>query len=357
MRKKLVSFSLIAVLMAGAMVMMTGCGEKAPYSGYDFSEYVKVGEYKGLEYKKIQVSVSETEVQNEIEDRLKKAAETVAVETGVVEDGDIINVVFEGKIDGKTFEGGSSDSFDITVGTTPMIDGFVEGLVGKAVGETVTLKLQFPEDYGKEDLNGKDVVFTVTINNKQVQQVPAYNLDFVKDNSKYESLADYEAAVKEELMTEKRRDKETDVQGMLWEKIVEDSELVSYPEEKNELMDTTLSSFKTAAANAGKEWNAYLKDLGYTEEELMNQITSYAETKVFQELIIYAIADAEGLEVTNEEYKAYMQDVLTQSGYDEESFEQYYGTTIEEYCKQEGLRSSMLLNKVMDKVMEYAKEK
>ena len=95
--------------------------------------------------------------------------------------------------------------------------------------------------------------------------------------------------------------------------------------------------------------------LGYTEEELNNQIVDYAENKVFQELIIYAIADAEGLEVTNDEYEAYMQDVLQQSGYNEETFQQYYGTTIEEYCQQEGLRSSMLLNKVMDKVMEYAK--
>ncbi|MBR3786114.1 MAG: trigger factor [Firmicutes bacterium] len=357
MKKKLFTLGLIAVFAAGAMFMMTGCGEKAPYSGYNFDEYVKVGEYKGLEYKEIKVSVSDAEVEKEIKDRLKGASETVAVEEGIVEDGDVINVAFEGKIDGKTFEGGSSDSYDITVGTTPMIDGFVEGLVGKEVGETVTLDLQFPEDYGKEDLNGKDVVFTVTINSKKVEKIPEYNLDFVKSNSKYESLADYEAAVKEELLAEKREEKETDVQGVLWEQIVEDSELIKYPEEKNEMMDTTLNSFKTAAANAGKEWDAYLKELGYTEEELMTQITSYAETKVFQELIIYAIADAEGLEVTNEEYEAYMQDVLTQSGYDEESFEQYYGTTIEEYCKQEGLRSSMLLNKVMDKVMEYAKTK
>lgn len=357
MRKKILSLGLIAVLAAGTMVMMTGCGEKAPYSGYDFSEYVKVGEYKGLEYKKIKVSVSDKEVREEIKNKLEAAAETVTVEKGTVEDGDVINVAFEGKIDGKTFEGGSSDSYEITVGTTPMIDGFVEGLVGKEVGETVILDLQFPEDYGKEDLNGKDVVFTVTINSKQIKKVPEYNLDFVKNNSKHESLADYEAAVKEELLAQKTEEKKTDVQSVLWEQIVGASELIKYPDEKDQLMETALNSFKTAAANADKEWNAYLEELGYTEEELTEQITSYAETKVFQELIIYAIADAEGLEVSDEEYETYMQNVLTQSGYDAESFKEYYGTTIEEYCEQEGLRSSMLLNKVMEKVMEYAKEK
>ena len=356
MKKKLLSLCLIAVFAAGMITMMTGCGEKEPYSGYDFSQYVKVGEYKNLEYKAIKVSVSEKEIEDEIENKLKAAAETVSVESGIVEDGDVINVAFEGKIDGKTFEGGSSDSYDITVGTTPMIDGFVEGLVGQKVGDTVTLDLKFPEDYGKEDLNGKAVVFTVTINSKKVEQIPEYNMDFVKKNSEHESLEAYEAAIKEELLAEKREEKETDVQGVLWEQIVEASKLIQYPEEKNELIDTTLNSFKTAAANAGKEWDAYLKELGYTEDDLNTQIVSYAENKVFQELIIYAIADAEGLEVTNDEYEAYMQDVLQQSGYNEETFQQYYGTTIEEYCKQEGLRSSMLLNKVMDKVMEYAKE-
>ena len=355
MKKKIMSLGLIAVFVVSAMMLMTGCGERAPYSGYDFSEYVKVGEYKGLEYKKVEVSVSDAEVEDEIENRLHSAAETVESKSGTVEDGDVINVAYEGKIDGKTFEGGNSDSFDITVGSTPMIDGFVEGLVGQPVGETVTLDLKFPEDYGVEELNGKDVVFTVTINSKKVEEIPSYDLDFVKKQGKYDTLEEYEEAVKKELLDEKRETEETDAQGVLWEQIVENSEVIQYPKEKEELMETTLNSFKTAAENAGKEWNAYLKEIGYTEDELNSQIVDYAENKVFQELIIYAIADAEGLKVTNDEYEAYMQDVLTQSGYNEETFQQYYGTTIEAYCEQEGLRSSMLLNKVMDKVMEYAK--
>lgn len=356
MKKKTISLVLIMIFVLAVMTLMSGCGEKEPYSGYDFSKYVKVGEYKGLEYKKIQVSVSKKEIEEEIESRLQSAAETVTVEKGTVKDGDVINVAFEGKIDGETFEGGSSDSYDITVGTTPMIDGFVEGLVGKKVGETVTLDLKFPENYGKEDLNGKDVVFTVTINGKKVQKVPEYNLEFVKQQGEYESLATYEAAVKDTLLENKRQKKENDVQADLWEQIVNGSEIIMYPKEKDEMVDTALAAFKSAAEKSGEEWSAYLTGVGFTEEELMNQITSYAEDKVFQELIIYSIADAEGLEVTTDEYESYMKSILAQSGYDEESFEQYYGTTIEAYCEQEGLRASMLLNKVMGKVMEYAKE-
>jgi len=329
MNKKIVSLMLVLTLGAFSMVLMTGCGEKAPYEGYDLSEYVKVGEYKGLEYEEVEVSVTEEEIETEINGRLEAAAEKKTVKEGTVEDGDTINVAFEGKINGKTFEGGSSDSFDITVGETAMIDGFVEGLVGKDVGETVTLDLQFPEDYGKEDLNGKDVVFTVTINSKQVAEVPEYNLDFVKNHSSQTTLEDYEAAVKEDLLVEKKDSAESEVKSILWEKIVAASEVIQYPEEKDALIESNMNSFKQSAEKSGKEWNVYLEESGYTEEQLTEQITSYAETKIFQEMIVYTIAEAEGLQVTDEEYEEYMASLLSQSGLDEAGFQENYGMTIE----------------------------
>lgn len=356
MKKRFISLGLISALCLSSMFLMTGCGDKTPYGDYDLSEYVTVGEYKGLEYEKISVKVSAQEIDAEIESRLKAAAETKSVETGIVEDGDTINVAFEGKIDGETFEGGSSDSYDITVGTTPMIDGFVEGLVGKEVGETVELDLQFPEDYGKEELNGKDVVFTVTINSKNVEEIPEYDLDFIKANSDYDNFEDYEASVKADLKSEKEATEESEVKSALWEQIVTASEIIQYPEEKDELINSTMNSFKQTAKENELEWDAYLEQLGYSEEDLTAQITSYAETKVFQEMIVYSIAEAEGLEVTEDEYDEYIETMLTQSGLDAETFESYYGMTIEAYCEQEGLRASMLLNKVMDKVIEYAKE-
>ena len=357
MKRKHVSLGLIVALCFMLTFAMTGCGEKEPYEGLDFSQYVKIGEYKGLEYDKIKVKVSDSEFEAEILNRLEAAAETKTIEEGTVEDGDTINVAFEGKIDGETFEGGSSDSYDITVGTTAMIDGFVEGLIGKEIGETVELDLKFPEDYGKEELNGKDVVFTVTINSEKVQVVPEYDLDFVKANSEYDTLEDYEASVEASLKATKEAEEESEVKSSLWEQIVVASEIIQYPAEKDELITSTMDTFKQTAKDNDLEWDAYLEELGYTEEELTTQITSYAETKVFQEMIVYSIAKDEGLSVTTDEYETYMDTMLEQSGLDAETFESYYGMTIEEYCEQEGLRSSMLLNKVMDKVIEYAEEK
>ncbi len=355
MKRKLLSTILVFVLCITAAVIMTGCGDSVPYEEYDLSQYVKVGEYKGLEYEEIKVTVTEEELQEEIDNRLASAAEVVSVESGTVENGDTINVAFEGKIDGETFEGGSSDSYDITVGETAMIDGFVEGLVGQAVGETVVLNLQFPEDYGVEDLNGKDVVFTVTIHSKQVRQIPEYNLDFVKNSGDYETLEEYEAALTEELKSSKEDEVRTEVKGVLWEQIVDSSEIIQYPEEKDEMIESTMGTYKKAAENQGVTWDAYLEESGYTEEALTRQITSYAETMVFQEMIIYAIAEKEDLQVTEKEYEEQKESMLADAGLDEDSFISIYGMNADTYFQQQGLRTTMLLEKVLDKVLEYSK--
>ncbi len=355
MKKKFFSVGLISALCLTSMFAFTGCGESAPYSDYDLSEYVKVMDYKGLEYEKISVSVTDEEVEEEIQSRCEASATTKTVMEGTVEDGDTINVSFEGRIDGETFEGGSSDSYDITIGTTSMIDGFTEGLVGKKVGSEVTLDLQFPEDYNNEEVAGKDVTFVVDIKSKQVEEIPEYNLDFVKEHSDYDTLEDYEKSIKKELKAEKREAAESDVKTTMWETIVKNSEVKKYPEERDELIETTMQSFKDSAEDAGVEWKDYLEQIGYTQKELKKTVTEYAETKVFQEMIAYYIAGQEGIEVTDEEYEEYMMNMLTEAGIDEETFKNTYGMTIEEYCEQQGLRSSMVLSKVMDKVLEYGK--
>lgn len=358
MKKKLLCAGLTAVLCLSSMLVLSGCGgDEQPYSDVDLPEYVKVGEYKGLEYDKISVSVSAKEVQDEIDSRCQAKATTEKAESGTVKDGDTINVSFEGKIDGKTFEGGSSDDYAITVGQTPMIDGFVEGLVGKEVGETVTMDLKFPDDYQEKDVAGKDVTFEVKIKTKDVQVVPDYDLDFVKANSDYDNLKDYEASVKKDLLAKKQEQAEMQVKQALWEEIVEKSEIIKYPEEKDQKIEEELAALKKDAEDNDMEWKDYLESQDYTEESIKETITDYIETNMFQEMIIYAIAEKEDLEVTDEEYQEYMDQVLQASGMDEETFESAYGMTVEEYMESRNIRSSMLLNKVMDKVMEYAKEK
>lgn len=356
--KKLLHIGLIAVLALGTVVLGTGCGSKdaaLPYSEYNLDEYVTVGEYKGLEYKKPEIKVSDKEIKSEIQSRLESHQDTKEIKKGKVKDGDTINVSFEGKIDGKTFDGGTSDDYDITVGQTSMIDGFVEGLVGQKIGSTVTLDLKFPDPYtNNEELSGKPVTFEVNIKCKKVYVTPEYNMDFVKKNySSYDSLEAFEEGVKSDITATKESEQDSEIRQNLWSEIMENSKVIKYPEEKDELINTTMQSFKDDAKEQGMEWADYLEKGGYDEEQLTENITSYAENQIMQEMVLYSIADKEKVEVSDKEYKEYMQNMLSSSGFDEETFKNYTGQTIEEYCEQQGLRTSMLLDKVLDKVVEY----
>lgn len=358
MKKRFFSIGLIAVLSLTSLLLLSGCGSSSKMYDYDLSEYVKVGDYKGLEYNKISVSASADEVQDKIKSNLQAKATMKTVKTGTVKDGDTIDISYEGKVDGKTFDGGSADNQSITIGQTQFIDGFTDGLIGKDVGSTVTLNLKFPDPYsGNEKLSGKDVTFKVTINSKQTKEVPEYNVNFVKKNSDYDNLKDYEGSVKKGLLEEKKAKAETETKQKLWEKIVDNSKVKKYPEkELDATIENLTKSFKQTAENYGYKWEDYLDAVGYTEKEFNKTVKKYAKEKVLNDMVCYYIADKEGVEVTDDEYKDYMDNLMKSSGYTEKTFKEQYKMTIEEYCDQEGYRTSLLLNKVMDKVMKYAKE-
>lgn len=356
MKKRFFAAAMVAVLCITSLAVLTGCdkGEKA--YDYDLSEYIKVGKYKGLEYKEEKVTVSDKEVSAEIDNNLQMATTTEEVKSGKVEDGDTINVSYKGTIDGKEFEGGSTDSSDITIGETAMIPGFIEGLIGQKVGDTVTLNLKFPEDYHAEDVAGKDVVFEVTIKCKKVQNAPEYNEAFVQANSDCKTIAEYEAFIKDGLLEAKKEQADETMKQGLWEQIVTASKVIKYPEkELEETTANTKKSMKDTVAQQGMNWEEYLAQTNMTEKEFDETMKEFAKKRVQQDLIVYAIADEENLKVSDKEYEEMMDDMLENAGFTEKTFKENFGVTIEEYCEEKGLRTSMLLNKVMDKVVEYGK--
>ncbi len=358
MNKKILITGIGAVVvLAGIIAAVLLWPKDQPYD-YDLSEYVKVGDYKGLDYSIAEVSVTDDEVDTEIDSRLQSAATTETVTEGKVEDGDSINIAFAGTIDGEEFEGGSSESYDITVGTTQMIDGFVEGLIGHEIGDNVILNLKFPDDYSNEDVAGKDVVFDVTINYKSVKVVPELDEDFVKENSDVDTVEEYKEAVKEELLAQKESQADLDAKEALWNEIVADSEVISYPEKEleaaNAAADEIEKQYKSQAESYGMEWEDFLESyMGSSQEDFEESKKQYAEETVLQEMVMYYIAREEGIEVTDKEYKEYLADSLETYGFTEDTFKQSYGQTIEEYADDNQWRTAMLLEKVLDKVMEY----
>lgn len=363
MNKKLLIGSgvVVAIVAVIAIILVFVNNKQSKEYNYDLSKYVKVGNYKGLEYTSQKASVTDEEVDVEIQRRLQKAAKTENSKTGKVENGDTINISFVGKIDGKEFEGGSSESTDITVGTTQMIDGFVEGLIGKNVGESVTLNLKFPDDYGKTDLQGKAVEFKVTINSKKKISVPKLNASFVKKNSKYKTVKEYKEGVKKELLNQKQKSIDSTVKQELWSRIINKSKAKKYPEkELNEAMSQANKleeSYKAQAQNYGMEWETYLKTVMRTDKKGFEKLKQeYAKNIVFNRMVMYSIARSENISLSNREYKKEILKILEDNGYDEENFKKAFGKDIETYADEQNWRQKILFDKVLDKVMKDGKK-
>lgn len=363
MNKKLLIGSgvVVAIVAVIAIILVFVNNKQSKEYNYDLSKYVKVGNYKGLEYTSQKASVTDEEVDVEIQRRLQKAAKTENSKSGKVENGDTINISFVGKIDGKEFEGGSSESTDITVGTTQMIDGFVEGLIGKNVGESVTLNLKFPDDYGKTDLQGKAVEFKVTINSKKKISVPKLNTEFVKKNSKFTTVKEYKEGVKKELLNQKQKSLDSTVKQELWSRIINKSKAKKYPEkELNEAMSQANKleeSYKAQAQNYGMEWETYLKTVMRTDKKGFEKLKQeYAKNIVFNRMVMYSIARSENISLSNREYKKEIIKILEDNGYDEESFKKAFGKDIETYADEQNWRQKVLFDKVLDKVMKDGKK-
>ena len=337
------------------MVMgFAGCGSSMSYDDYDLNEYIKVGEYKGLETEAVTVTVTDDEIQQSIQSALKAAATSESLEKGdAVQDGDTVNIDYTGKIDGKEFDNGSAEGYDLTIGSGSFIDGFEDGLIGKKIGETVALELTFPDDYNEESLQGKDVVFDVTINSATRETIPEYDLDFVKNNTDYDTIEAYEASVKKQLKEGKEEEAQEEQKTALWSKALENTEVEKYPEREVEhYMEFNSQQIDEMAESYGMERAEVLSKYEFGDEEEFAAVNEdSSKLRVKQEMLIEYISDQEGLQYTDEEKQALIEDFQNQ-GYDAKTIESQTGRTMADYVHIE-----LLYQKVLDFLLENAEIK
>ncbi len=352
MIKKKIFVSGICIL---AMAGLAACGSASiSYEKYDLSEYIKAGEYKGVEVDDINISVTQDDIDEQIQSDLERAATSEKIsENDTIKEGDTTNIDYVGKKDGKKFDGGSAEGYDLKIGSNSFIEGFEDGLIGKNVGDKVKLNLTFPEDYPSEDLAGQDVEFTVTINSATREVVPEYDLDFIKKNTKYDTVEDYEKAVEKKLY----EDKETDAIGRqkneLWSQVMDNTEILKYPDEiVSQYIKFNDQQIDSMAESYGVTRKELLKSYNFTdEEEFAAANEDNSKLRVKQEFLIEYIADKEGIGVTNEEAKERMA-MYESKGYDEAAIKSQTGRDIEGY-----IRTELLYEKVLEFLLENAKIK
>ena len=362
MIKKIIGLTLAALLTFS----LAACGGK-DFAGnykYKLEDYVKLGEYKGLEYQDSAIAVTDQEIQAEIDNRLAAAKGTEGFNTELkdetVENGDVLSIDFLGKVDGVAFEGGAGEDYSLTIGSGQFIPGYEEGLIVWTIVDKKDLNLAVPADDGSPELAGKDAVFTVTINSGTRPVTPEYGLDFVTATSEFKSLEEYEAAVKEELLQKKTDEALALKQNTLWNQVMENAEILGYPEgEADARKQENIDYYTNYAKQYGMDLNAFVTAyFGMDEASFSEYLDMYAQTIVEQEMVMYAIAKAEGISLSDKEYKDLLVLTLKEQGFSgEDAFKSQSGMSFEEYAGKENLQKTFLLEKVINFIVENAVEK
>lgn len=308
-------------------------------------DYVTLGEYKGVE-----VTLDEPEITDEyLDDYIEYVQQNNAVSTPVtdraVEMGDVVNIDYVGKIDGVAFDGGSAQGSDLTIGSGQFIDGFEDGCIGMKVGETKDVEATFPDPYkNNPDLAGKVAVFTVTVNSISVEEIPELTDEYVQSLSLEgcTNVEEYRAYVYDVLLEQQQESYESDKADLAYEKVAAECEFKDAPEAMVTRMNNTLTSnLSSYASMYGVDLGTYVSAMyGGTAEEYETTLLEQSKMMAQHYLMMQAIADREGLSVSDEELEEQLSQEAQDYGYE----------TVEEYkslVDVEAFREYLMTQKVL----------
>ncbi|WP_304431856.1 trigger factor [Acutalibacter muris] len=265
---------------------------------------VKIDGYKGIEVVKESVEPTAEEIDSEIERVRQRNSRVVTVEDRAAEDGDIVVIDFDGYTDGKQFDGGKAENFDLTLGSGQFIPGFEEQVVGHNVDDEFDVKVKFPEDYHAEELKGKDATFKIKLHEIKHRELPDVDDEFVKDVSEFDTLEEYRKDLENSIRTRKEHAAETSTEQQLIKAIVDKVEADVPQMMIDREVDEIINSFDMQLRDQGMNLETYLKYTQGTVEALQEQYRERAEQQVKVRLGLAKIAEQEGLEVTDEEIEA-----------------------------------------------------
>ncbi len=264
---------------------------------------VKLGKYKGVKVEKADITVTDEEVDAEINKERENNARNIEVTDRAVKDGDITTLDFEGFVDGVAFEGGKGENYPLTIGSGAFIPGFEEQLIGAEIGKEVEVNVTFPEDYQAEDLKGKAAVFKCTVKEIKEKQLPELDDEFASEVSEFETLAEYKADVKGKLEERKTKEAKDAKEAAVIEEIVKDSEM-EIPEamlatQQRQMVD----EFAQRIQMQGLSIDQYFQFTGSSYEQMIEQVKPQAEKRIQSRLVLEAVAKAENITATDEDYE------------------------------------------------------
>lgn len=275
---------------------------------------VELGKYKGIKVEPVDTVVTDDEVDEEIKKELNKNSRRVDVTDRAAKNGDIVLVDYSGSVDGEKFDGGTAEDHRLELGSHSFIDTFEDQIEGHNIGDEFDVNVTFPEDYHEKSLEGKQAVFAVKLKGITEKQVPELDDDFVSDVSEFDTVEDYKADIKQSLEDKKkaaaRRKKEDEAVKAL----VEDSRMeIPQPMIDTEA-DQLIQGYDSRMRSQGLDLKQYLQYTGMTAEKLKDDMKEQAKLNIESRLVLEAVADAEKIEVSDEEIEKEIQEMADNYG-------------------------------------------
>lgn len=284
---------------------------------------VKLGEYKGLEVEEEDTTVTDEDVEAELKTLQEKHAELVVVEDGEIQEGDTAIIDFEGFLGEEPFEGGKGENYSLEIGSNTFIPGFEEQLVGEKAGAEKEVKVTFPEEYHAENLAGQEATFKVKVHDIKRKELPELDDEFAKDvNEEVESLDELKKTTKENLEKQKAEDADMKKKDTLIEKATENSEIDLPSAMVDAEVDRMLQEFEQRLQQQGMNLEMYYQFSGQDEKALREQMQEDGEKRVRTNLTLEAIADAENIEVSEEEVNEELAKMAAMYNMEEEQIRQ-----------------------------------
>jgi trigger factor len=313
---------------------------------------VILGKYKGLEVEKADTTVTAEEIDNYINQERENNARTITVEDRAVKAGDMTVLDYEGFVDGVPFEGGKGENYPLTIGSNTFIPGFEDGLIGAELNKEIDVNVTFPEDYQADELAGKAAVFKCTVKEIKEKELPEVDDEFASEVSEFETLAEYKEDVKKNLTEQKETEASREKEDKLVEAIIEDSKM-DIPEAMIETQQRKMADeFAQRIQMQGLSIEQYFQFTGLTRQAFLEQLKPQAQKRIQSSLVLEAVAKAENMEVSDDEYNEEIKKIAEAYRTTEDEINEMVGN-----AEKKSIKEDILIRKAADFVVANAVEK
>ena len=263
---------------------------------------VELGEYAGLTVTKEAKNVNEADVDAEVK-RMQDRNGRLLTREGAAENGDTVDIDFEGFVDGKAFEGGKAEHYSLVLGSGSFIPGFEDQVVGHSAGEEFDVNVKFPEEYGAAELAGKDATFKIKLHEVKYKELPALDDDFAKDVSEYDTLDERKDSIRNNIKTNLDKQAEQKVENDLMDQVIANMKADIPDAMVDSRIDELVQDFEYRISQQGLKLADYLKYMGMNIEQFRAQFKEQADKQVKMRLAMEAIVAKEGITASDEEFE------------------------------------------------------